>query len=88
MPSAATVQPPPRALAAAESAPPVMHASVARLPAHALGGLPVVRPLERFQPPRYRPNLVPLVVLAGPPPPTLEPAPPPDLAGMFSLREL
>ena len=50
--------------------------------------LPVIRPLERFEPRLQTAPAVPVVAIGGPSPPVLDPAPPPDVVGMLGLRVL
>jgi hypothetical protein len=84
-PAARLVEPTPRAVEATWPAPRLPRLRALTPPTSPQ--LPVIRPLERFEPPEQLTSPVP-VALGGPAPPLLEPAPAPDVVSILGLRVL
>jgi hypothetical protein len=85
-PAARVVEPAPRAIVTDWPAPRLP--GLRALTPPTAPALPVIRPLERFEPPLQTSAPAPIAALGGPTPPVLDPAPPPDVVGMLGLRIL
>jgi hypothetical protein len=89
VPKTAIIEPAPRAIEAVWPAPlPSQRPRVRRMIPAAIPPLPVIRPLERFEPPKRTMQPAPVAAVAAPSPPALAPQPPPDVVGMLGLRVL